>query len=147
MEKTAPLPLPALPLPVRLLGLMGILPQLACVALAVLPAGDWPEQAGLAYAALILSFLGGLWWMAALLAGVRNLAPYALAVLPSLIGWGAMLLPTGGLFLVALCLLASPLADRYLAQRIAWPAGWLGLRWQMATGLGLATLALALVAR
>lgn len=143
MTQTHPDPLTPLPPPVRLLGLAGIAPQLACLALALTDAGGFAGQAGLAYAALILSFLGGLWWMAALIAGLRDAVPYVLAVLPSLIGWGALLLPSGGLVVIGLCLLASPLADRHLARRIALPAGWIALRWQMATGLGLATLALA----
>ncbi|MFN3676549.1 MAG: hypothetical protein ACK4TC_11250 [Sphingomonas pseudosanguinis] len=70
---------PALPAPVRLLGPAGILPQAICVAFALL----WPEQrilAGIAgglYAASILSFLGGLWWIEALMRGDRRAAPYA----------------------------------------------------------------------
>ena len=146
MRSDTPTPT-ALPAPVRLLGLAGILPQLACLVLALAGGGQWAGQAGLAYAALILSFLGGLWWMAALMAGLRDATPYTLAVLPSLIGWAALLLPAGGLVLVALCLLASPLVDRHLASRVALPPGWIALRWQMATGLGLASLALGLVAR
>jgi hypothetical protein len=41
--------------------------------------------------------------------------------------------------------LASPLVDLSLARRIALPKGWLRLRWQMASGLGLTTLTLATV--
>ena len=40
-------------------------------------------------------------------------------------------------------LLASPLVDRSLSRRITLPNGWLRLRWQMASGLGLTTLILA----
>lgn len=133
----------SLPPAVRLLGLSGILPQLALIAHAVVMGGSFAGQAGLAYAAVILSFLGGLWWMAALLAGLRDPMPYVVAVLPSLLGWGAILWPPAGLWIVALCLLASPAVDRRLSRRIALPQGWLGLRWQMATGLGLTTLILA----
>ncbi|PUE89364.1 DUF3429 family protein, partial [Xanthomonas hortorum] len=74
-----------LPTPVRLLGPAGILPQAICVAMAVF----LPEHrilAGIAgglYAALILSFLGGLWWMEALVRGDRRATPYVVAVLPS----------------------------------------------------------------
>ncbi len=143
MTQTQPAPDLALPPAVRLLGLSGILPQLACIGHALAFGGGFAGQAGLAYAAVILSFLGGLWWMAALLSGLRDPMPYAVAVLPSLIGWGAMLLPAGGLWLMALCLLASPLVDRSLSRRIALPNGWLRLRWQMASGLGLTTLILA----
>ena len=95
-----------LPPAVRLLGLSGILPQLACIAHTLAFGGSFAGQAGLAYAAVILSFLGGLW-------------------------------------LVALCLLASPLVDISLSRRITLPNGWLRLRWQMASGLGLTTLILA----
>jgi hypothetical protein len=134
-----------LPPAVRLLGLSGILPQLACIGYALVFEASFAGQAGLAYAAVILSFLGGLWWMAALLSDLRDPTPYVVAVLPSLIGWGAMLWPAGGLWLVALCLLPSPLVDLSLARRIALPKGWLRLRWQMASGLGLTTLTLATV--
>lgn len=143
MTQTHPAPDLALPPAVRLLGLSGILPQLACIGHALAFEGSFAGQAGLAYAAVILSFLGGLWWMAALLSGLRDPMPYVAAVLPSLVGWGAMLLPAGGLWLVALCLLASPLVDRSLSRQIALPKGWLRLRWQMASGLGLTTLILA----
>jgi hypothetical protein len=132
-----------LPPAVRLLGLSGILPQLACIGYALVFEASFAGQAGLAYAAVILSFLGGLWWMAALLSDLRDPTPYVVAVLPSLIGWSAMLWPAGGLWLVALCLLASPLVDISLSRRIALPKGWLRLRWQMASGLGLTTLTLA----
>ena len=146
MSQTEKRPSAALPAPVRWLGLAGITPQLACLVLAL--TGHEPEaaQLGLTYAAVILSFLGGLWWMAALQAGLRDATPYVLAVLPSLIAWGALQLPSGGVVVVSLCLLASPLVDRYLAGRVALPSGWIALRWQMASGLGLSTLALAFVA-
>lgn len=137
---------PDLPAPVRILGLAGILPQFACIGLALAGYGDFATQAGLAYAAVILSFLGGMWWMLALLAGSRAVAVYIVAVFPSLIGWGAMLLPAGGLVVVSLCLLASPLVDGRLARLAALPDGWIRLRWQMATGLGLSTMTLAVLA-
>lgn len=138
--------------PVRILGLSGILPQALCLVLAAFGPGQLAAaQAGLVYAALILSFLGGLWWMAALQAGRRGAAVYAVAVLPSLIGWAALLMQAAGLVpvgaaltVLGLCLLASPLVDLALAQTVALPSGWLRLRMMMAGGLGLLTLALAL---
>ena len=143
MTQARPTPDHDLPPAVRLLGLSGILPQLACIGHAVLFGGGSAGQAGLAYAAVILSFLGGLWWMAALLSDIRTPMPYVVAVLPSLLGWGTMLTPAAGLWGMALCLLASPLVDRNLSRHIALPKGWLRLRWQMASGLGLSTLILA----
>lgn len=127
------------------MGLSGILPQLACIGLALSYDAVFAAEAGLAYAAIILSFLGGMWWIQGLLAGSRSKAVYVIAVLPSLIGWGAMLLPSGGLVVVALCLLASPLVDRNLLRLSTLPEGWISLRWQMASGLGLASIVLALI--
>lgn len=106
--------------------------------------------AGCFYAALILSFLGGLWWMAGLLSGLRAGWIYGAAVAPSLIGLGALLpwcmglnWPEPSLMVLALALLATPLIDRALARHIAFPRGWLRLRMIMTSGLGLLTLALA----
>ncbi|CAM4329464.1 DUF3429 domain-containing protein [Novosphingobium lubricantis] len=144
-----------LPAPVVRLGLAGWLPQALCL-LAVLQRGVWQWSAQAAacfYAALILSFLGGLWWMAALLAGVRKPGVYAVAVLPSLIALAALLPWTVGarwsgpsLVLLGLLLLASPLVDRWLARSIAFPPDWVRLRGWMAAGLGLLTLGVAAAA-
>ena len=139
----------ALPRPVTVLGLAGILPQLLCL-LVMLALPDWRWVALAAacfYAALILSFLGGLWWMLALLRGEREWEPYLLAVVPSLAGWAALLpwclgwhWPGPALVFLGVSLLASPLADRWLARRLPCPPGWLRLRLAMASGLGGLTL-------
>ena len=88
--------------------------------------------------------------MAGLLSGLRAGWVYGLAVLPSLIGFAALLPWTVGwswpgpsLVVLALALLASPLVDRTLARHIALPPGWLRLRMAMAGGLGLLTLLIA----
>lgn len=146
----------SLPTPVRLLGLSGLLPQMLCLAVDLLdpmsPETSGTAAMGLAYAALILSFLGGMWWMAALQQGVTRTWPYLVAVLPSLLGWLALLpLAVGfdgigiGLTLVGFLLLCSPLVDRALVRLIPMPGGWITLRVMMATGLGLLTLLLAMV--
>lgn len=146
---------PALARPMVLLGLAGILPQAVCLWLVVGggPLGWSALAAGCFYAALIASFLGGLWWMAALLGGVRRTDVYVVAVIPSLAAWAALLPWTVGwawpgpsLGALGLLLLASPLVDRWLGRTIALPAGWLALRMAMATGLGGLTLALAFAA-
>lgn len=144
----------ALPRPVTVLGLAGILPQLLCL-LVMLALPDWRWVALAAacfYAALILSFLGGLWWMLALLRGEREWESYLLAVVPSLAGWAALLpwclgltWPGPSLALLGCALLASPLVDRRLGRRMALPAGWLRLRVMMASGLGLTSVAQALL--
>ncbi len=146
--------LPALPRALVIFGLFGLLPQAACLVLA--GAGGeshwFALAAGCCYAAIILSFLGGLWWMAALLAGLREAWIYGLAIAPSLVGWAALLpwclgwrWPGPSLVALGLALLASPLVDRALARRMMMPPGWLRLRGIMAGGLGTLTLAIAVV--
>lgn len=144
-----------LPRPVVVLGLSGILPQMACLAAVLL----WPEWRWVAlaaacfYAALIFSFLGGLWWMQALLNAERRWEPYLLSVVASIGGWAALLpwclgwtWPGPALLILGLAILSSPLADRRLSAYLPVPAAWLQLRRMMATGLGVLTLILGLLA-
>ena len=99
----------SLPRGMLLLGWSGVLPFL----LAVLAAFVLPERAGLAaavfvsYGAVILSFLGGARWGRALAADVGP-GRYVEAVLPSLIGFAALLLVH--VAWVALLLLATGFA-------------------------------------
>ena len=142
----------SLPRPLVAFGLGGLLPQAICLALVV---QGGPERwialaAACFYAAIILSFLGGMWWMAGLLSGLRAGWVYGLAIVPSLIGWAALLpwsagwnWPGPSLVVLALALLASPLVDRTLARHGAFPAGWLRLRVIMTGGLGFLTLLIA----
>lgn len=73
-----------------------------------------------------------------------------MAVLPSLIGFAALLpwgwgwnLPGPSLVALALALFASPLVDRALARHMALPSSWLRLRVILASRLGLLTLLIA----
>lgn len=143
-----------LPRPMVVLGLAGIAPQALCVLLvAFSQTYRWAALAAACfYAAIILSFLGGLWWMAALQAGENKARFYGLAVIPSLAAWAALLpwvvgatWPGPSLIALGLMLIASPLADRMLARSISFPIGWLKLRATMASGLGLLTLTLAVI--
>lgn len=143
---------PQLPRPLIWFGLAGLLPQALCLALVL---GDsalrWVALAAACfYAALILSFLGGMWWMAAMLSGLRSARYYAAAVVPSLFGLAALLpwclgwtWPGPSLAALALALLASLLVDDALAKHFSYPAHWLRLRMAMSGGLGLMTLLLA----
>ena len=145
-------PLPVVPRLAVMLGLAGVTPQALCLALVV-EGGEarwFGLAAGCCYAAVILSFLGGMWWMQAMMAGVARPWIYAMAVLASLSGWAAMLpwcvgwrWPGPELAVLGLLLLASPLVERAMAQHLALPAEWLQLRVVMATGLGLLTLLIA----
>jgi Protein of unknown function (DUF3429) len=136
---------------VRPLGYAGMLPLAGCLAgMWLVPGGrDAMLAGGFGYAALIFSFLGGLWWGQSL---TRASAPgwtWGMAVAPSLIGWGLMLAQMAGwslrgsLVVLGVAILASPLVDLALARRWGMPRGWISLRVQLSGGLGLLTLALA----
>lgn len=141
----------------RLLGLAGLLPQIACLLAVYLGPAQWREAAlvtAALYAALILSFLGGTWW------GLAAGAPAAerrsalgwlwiAAVLPSLVALAALapfalgytgaepsLMMLGGALLVALAVdgRLSGLAPRW----------WLSLRVPLSIGLGVLTFLIAL---
>lgn len=144
----------SLPRPLVLLGLAGLAPQAICLVMALQSgANHWfAIAAACCYAAVILSFLGGMWWMAGALAGLREAWVYMLAILPSLAAWAALLpwcvgwtWPGPSLVVLGLLLLASPFADATLARHVALPQGWLALRWTMAGCLALLTLAIAAV--
>ena len=140
-----------LPRPLIWFSFAGLLPQALCLALIL---GDsslrWIALAACFYAALILSFLGGMWWMAAMLGGLRSARHYAAAVLPSLFGLAALLpwclgwtWPGPSLVALGLALVTSLLVDRALADQVLYPPGWLRLRTAMSWGLGITTLLIA----
>jgi hypothetical protein len=145
---------PALP---RWLGLAGLLPQFTCVAVLYAGPAEWREAAlaiAFAYAALILSFLGGMWW------GIAAAAPAAqrrkalgwlwiAAVLPSLVALACFLpwaldwaWPEPSLVMLGGALLVTFGVDAKLGTLA--PRWWMTLRVPLSTGLGLATIAAAL---
>ena len=146
----------------RLLGFAGLLPQAAAVLLIV----SGRREAGLfalLYAAVILSFLGGVWWGLAMRRTGRQAGLATIAVLPSLVAVALVLAAFGSLFLplgpdadrwarMALIALGSAimltlLVDRHLITTGEAPAGWMGLRAPLSLGLGLLTIAAGLLAR
>lgn len=150
---------PSLP---RLLGLAGLLPQLAMLGVVMLAApNEWRDTAiaiAALYAGLILSFLGGTWW------GIAAAAPAAerrkalgwvwwAAVLASLLGFGALVLPLVGgpwpqpsLVMLGSALLLSPIVDARLATTGIAPPWWTRLRVPLSLGLGGVTFALGVIA-
>lgn len=139
----------------QLLGYAGLLPQL--LALAVLVAGpfEWHFTAiamAYAYAALIFSFLGGLWWGAAA-RDVRSPAwVYVAGVVPSLIALASAIpwaigtaWPGPSLIVLGVGILLSPLVDRRLAAQALVPDWWMTLRWHLSLGLGALSIAIAWV--
>ncbi|WP_455155998.1 DUF3429 domain-containing protein [Sphingomonas zeae] len=144
-----------LPRPPLILGAAGVLPPLLCVALALVdPTLILPATIGGGlYAALILSFLGGMWWMEALLRRDDRGWPYLVAVLPSLIGWALLLPPllAGGsirlaLILLGLVIMVTPLVDLRVGTAMRTNTRWARQRWAMSLGLGGLTLILGLIA-
>lgn len=131
----------------RFLGYAGLLPQIFAVLLLSDEGLRWTALAGgFGYAALIFSFLGGVWWGI----GISNPhAPrwlYVAGVLPSLIALAAYLpwifgwsWPGPSLAVIAACLLLSPLVDREMALTLSLPEGWLTLRRNLSLGLGVLT--------
>ncbi len=145
---------PALP---RWLGLAGLLPQFTCLAVLYAGPAEWREAAlaiAFAYAALILSFLGGMWW------GIAAAAPAAqrrkalgwlwiAAVLPSLVALACFLpwaldwaWPEPSLVMLGGALLVTLGVDAKLGALA--PRWWMTLRLPLSTGLGFATIAAAL---
>lgn len=146
--------LPQVRTPPVVLGAAGLLPAIACVTLAIVEPATRAAAAivGGGYAALILSFLGGMWWMQALLRSDGRWWPYLLAVAPSLIGWGALLaavvrpVPTAAaLMMLAVALFSSPLGDREIGPLLREVPAWRRLRLMLSGGLGALTLLLALL--
>jgi len=144
---------PAVP---RLLGYAGLLPQAAAVAVLVAGPQAWHFFAlsiAYAYAALILSFLGGLWW--GLAAAPGNAAPppgwlWIAAIAPSLVALATALpwaigarWPEPSLVVLGLSLLLSLLVDRQLAATALAPTWWMALRLPLSLGLGTLTLVAA----
>lgn len=129
------------------LGLAGLLPFIGCGILAV---SQVPQQAiGLpalvAYGAVILSFLGAVHWGLALAPGpvLPTMPPVphpsvrgrlALGVVPSLLGWAAMLLalagwPDLGLLLLTAGFIATIVVEARWGRAGLLPSGYITLRW------------------
>lgn len=131
-----------LPRAARQLGYAGLLPQIGC-AIYVIDGGKWQWTAqaiAFGYAALIFSFLGGLWWGVGI---ARENAPgwiFGCAVAPSLLALAAYApwimgweWPGPSLVAVGVMLMISPLVDGLIGGL---ENGWLSLRLQLSLGLG-----------
>ncbi|GAA5048582.1 hypothetical protein GCM10023208_05900 [Erythrobacter westpacificensis] len=142
----------------RFLGFAGLLPQLACLAAAWFGGPEWRWSAlaiGWGYAALILSFLGGLWWgLAAGSPDEGRRAPawlWLAAVVPSLLALATYLpwvlgarWPGPSLYVLGAAIILSVLVDmRLVTIRPGW---WLSLRVPLSLGLGVATILLGAAA-
>ena len=119
----------------RILGYAGLVPFVACAAASHGPA-PWVAlalAALAAYGAVIASFLGGVHWGMGFLRGHGASGSFAWGVVPSLLAWGALVLPaSAGLLLLAATLVLALIVDRRMYPRHGLQ-GWLGLRLQLTT--------------
>ena len=139
----------------RALGAAGLLPQIMVVLVLLENNNELRFLAlamGYAYAALILSFLGGLWW------GLAAKAPSApdwlwmVAVLPSLVALASAVpwatgepWPGPSLYILGCSLIASLAVDWLLVRGGLAPPWWMGLRMPLSLGLGGLTLLTAAI--
>ena len=116
------------------LGYAGLLPFVAGAALVWLVQGEAHVYAAMAlsaYAAVILSFLGGIHWGLAMRQPVAPLPTLVWGVVPSLVAWVAVVMPAyAGLVVHGVMLVVCYLVDRriYVAQGIG---HWLTLRFRL----------------
>lgn len=143
---------PALPPGMASLGLAGLLPFVAGAAATVLaPDAAFAATARgalVAYGATILAFLGAVHW--GLILGGRGPAPaqrhLTLAVLPSLVGAAAVLLPLDrGLAVLIIGLAGWALYEQRVIGAAVLGEAWLGLRRSL-TAVAIGCLVLALIA-
>lgn len=143
------------PVPALLLGYAGLLPPIIGIAWRLIdPAkGGAANALALFYAALILSFLGGMWWgaAAARVSGAALTLWLAIAVVPSLVALaaGAVLFSSvvSGAAIVAAGLLGSLLVDMALVRAGHVPSWWMRLRVPLSVGLAALTLFAGLLAQ
>lgn len=139
----------------RALGLAGLAPQIAVIFVLLQhdPTTRFEALAlGYAYAALILSFLGGLWWGLAARAEETPAWLWVAAVIPSLVALASAIpwaegkpWPGPSLIVLGTALIAALGVDWRLARTGLAPPWWMSLRVPLSLGLGGLTIASALL--
>ena len=143
------------PLPAIVLGAMGLLPMLIALfvrlAAGVNPDTPLPGKIGglaLTYAAMILSFLGGIWWGVASTRANEEERPRLLviAVAPVIVAtllYGLSAdMPVLCSTLLGLAIALTPLVDRMLDCKGLVPPWWMNLRLPLSLALGALTIGL-----
>ena len=119
------------PVTARILGYAGALPFLGCVCaggLGLAVAGFDASRLLIGYAAVILSFLGGLHWGRVAASGAYDKSAglwLVWSVIPSLVGWSGLFVPVRAAAVVLIvCFLAALMIDLKLIADQKW-AGWM----------------------
>lgn len=132
------------------LALFGFVPFAVLTGAQFMPDGTWGQATALValkvYAAIILSFLGGIrWGIAVTTDDADAIAVFALSVVPSLWGWAAFFAPDAlGFVMFAVGFGAMGLWDRALVAK-GGAAQWFGLLRMVLTALVTPTMLLAAV--
>lgn len=134
-------PAPAAPPPLaQWLGYAGLLPFAGGALIVWLVRAEalpFAAQALSAYAALIVSFLGGIHWGLALRQPAPSARLLTWGVVPSLVAWMAVMMPaSSGLVLSGAMLLATWAVDRQTYPGLG-VAHWLTLRFRLSAGAAL----------
>ena len=140
------------------LGLAGLLPFILCSLGALSLSSDGSTRSLLAlvaYGATILAFLGGVHWGFALDGSDTpservQRARFGLGVLPSLIGWAAMLitfigLPTTGLLVLTAGFIATTVVEAQATRRGLMPQRYMLLRWVLSVVVVICLVSVSLI--
>lgn len=122
----------------HLLGFAGLIPFFLMMAGTWLADPSWLNdfvRGQLAYGIVILSFLGGVHWGAAMMCSDLSLADTKLALLwgvtPSLIAWSVTLFGGFGFAVLMAGFIAALQVDKQLFARYGMPPWLMGLRWRL----------------
>ncbi|MEJ6008175.1 DUF3429 domain-containing protein [Paucibacter sp. AS339] len=140
---TPPSPMMAVLPQAQRLGLLGLLPFVFGAMLVWLVGGRnveahaWISFALSAYAALIISFLGGIYWGLGFRQSEPSLQPFVWGIMPPLGAWIALVMPAyAGLVLHGVMLVVCYLVDRRLYPALG-ASAWLTLRFRLSAGAAL----------
>jgi hypothetical protein len=133
----------------RFLTLIAILPQaFFLVAMLTDRAASWTAPvAAFAYAAFILSFLGGYWWGVALVTRSQKPNFFLIAILPMLLAFALFMpwvwgwnWPGSQLVALGIAIMVSFVVDWRMLQASLPEPGWIRVRFLASIGLGLVTI-------
>lgn len=142
---------PSAPDSARFLGMAGLLPQILCFAMVFEDDTRFIAlSAAFLYAAIIFSFLGGLWWGLAVAQPNSPNWVYGISVAPSLLALASGIpwmigttWPGPSLAFLGIAIIASLSVDFRLKALNIMPDWMLRLRILLSSGLGFTTLALS----